>query len=195
MYYEFSVEIICSFLNPHELLKMRKLSRFHNNCAKKFIVRTYGKNDITDFVCPVCSYWIPQENKSIDNYTGFRGLYYDIDREERRRYRFINSKLQDKGYERMKLLCENCENEDIEINFIGNKEFYIEVNTSPLFKKYFKHRGDRDYVIIVKKNLIHSWAFLYLRIPEIEIGYLWNEFNVIVPLHELEFIYNYDQNY
>ena len=77
------------------------------------------------------------------------------------------------------------------MRFIGGDEFFIEVDSSPYFKKYFKHKGDREYVVIVKKQLTDSWAFLYI-VDDKKYEYSWNEFGVVVPLCDGEYQYSPD---
>jgi hypothetical protein len=175
MYHEFSIQIICEFLSPMELLLSRILSRFHDKIIREFIIRRYSADcNILNYVCPKCASWIDTKNP-IEDYTGFKHVYRNIDVTERQRYEYIKQHLRSLPYNRCKILCDDCDAENIEICFINKMDNHIHVNSSPFFKNILKHRGDRDYIVKIQCSRFYTWGFICLKN---RYNYVWNDISI-----------------
>lgn len=156
--------IICSFLNPKELIKFRFLSNVHNKWTNIYLTKAFKIINIEEYVCPKCANWLDYK-EDISNYNEFNECYLtDLIKHERFQSigRWMDNKHFDKNFkqgniERSKLLCDDCEyEEDYSDNSFEN----------------FRYKGSREYNIVYFYN-IYSWVVLYL-IKDNKA--LWNEY-------------------
>jgi hypothetical protein len=178
MDYEFSSEIIYSFLQPLELLNISEVDKFQQKNVTTYLLRYYNTLNILDFVCPRCASWL--NPKTLENYSKFRRININnlanttVNIEEQKRHAFIQKKIGYYApYKRSHVLCGNCERQNIEINFCRQKEHHIGVNGSPFFLKLFKYKGDRKYIVVIKVEDYNVWAFVA---HQKKAEHLWNEF-------------------
>lgn len=151
--------IICSFLNPKELIKFRFLSNNHNKWTDKYLNKTFKKINIEEYICPKCANWLDNK-EDISNYNEFSEHYLtDLIKQERFQSikQWINNKhshydnydyydLQQEDIERSNILCDQCEyEEDYSDNIFEN----------------FKYKGSREYNLVYFYG-IYSWVALYL---------------------------------
>lgn len=173
--------IIAGFLQPLELIKSARLSKLHALWFKKYAIKKY-KNSIQYFVCPICASWLDMDDEIF--YTDFKNVYMNVYQEERKRYSAVRNILGYKPYSRRKLLCEECECNELEISIVKYSKNFMPINSSPQLRKIFYYRGDREYTIFIKNSPIMSWAFLFV---EKDNEYYWNEIDVIIPCIETNY--------
>lgn len=171
--------IVASFLQPLELVISGRLSKTHSIWFIRYVRRKYGSKSLQDLVCPICASWLDTDDEIF--YTDFKNVYTNTDQEERQRYGVVKSVLNYKPYSRRKLLCDECEYNELEINIVKYPKNFMPVNGSPQLRKIFYYRGDREYTIFIKNSPVISWAFLFLELPN---EYYWNEIDIIIPYIE-----------
>lgn len=155
-------QIICSFLEPIELVSFRKLSKIHNKWADDYILKKNKSINLQNQSCPKCGHWISTED--ISNYNEFYD-YYLMDEWKISRFQQINewfNKIYVFDSERKTLLCEDCEPiEDYTNNFDIN----------------FRYKGTREYTLVSFYGL-YSWSALCIVFDERK-GY-WNEYRKVL---------------
>ena len=161
--------IICSFLQPLELCSLRSVGKHYLLTVNFFLKKTYNTLCIEEWACPQCGDHLVKDEIT---YTSFYDILYgNIDECERSRYREVSHTL---GYNnipiRSQLLCDNCENEEIE-----------DPHSGPLL---FKYRGSRVYQLVVNRwHPILPWAFLFHKVNDKVNGdsiIYWNQFRSII---------------
>lgn len=173
--------IIFLYLNPLELIKMKRLNKYINNVSNiyiKKILETYKKKELVDLTCPKCGSWV--EDTPLEKFYGFKDLLgYLMNEEEEKEQRYEDLKLwfssiSVDSYKRKKLLCDDC-------------EYYEE---SPDEYPIFKYSGYKDYkvVVIYSSRYDKKWSFISF-VNEKNIAY-WNDY---LKSHYNE--YNYYSEY
>jgi hypothetical protein len=156
-------KIICSFLNPLELVVCRKLSRYTNIWTSEYIYSKFKTLNIEDYVCPNCGDFINTDD--ISNYTDFND-YFLMEEYKRQRFDKINEWFDNKyifKVERKNMLCDRCEViEDY------NDNFYL----------YFRYKGSRKYSLVSYYSL-NSWSALCVYNTDKNKGY-WNEYRKVL---------------
>jgi len=172
--------IICSFLNPKELIKFRFLSSVHNNWTNIFLTRKFKKINIEEYSCPKCANWLDNK-EDLSNYNEFSDYYLTDDIKESRFQlvdELINNKYLGKyreNVERSKILCDECEcQEDYSDNIFHN----------------FRYRGSREYIIFYFYS-IYSWTALCLVNND---NVLWNEYKKPLSICYKEYIVSENSN-
>jgi len=128
--------IICSFLQPLEICRMRYLSSHHNKiCDKWLSKRKFGLN-LQNEACPQCGKWLFEEDITSDT-TFYDVLYGNIEEIEESRIDYVD------GKERRHLLCEEC--------LYDEKEFE---------DLRFRYKGSRKYQLTIVHHPTYPWAFL-----------------------------------
>jgi uncharacterized protein YlaI len=169
--------IICTFLNPIQLIKFRFLSINHNKWTKLYLIKNFKNINIEYYVCPKCANWLDNK-EDISNYTEFND-YFLTDEIKTLRFQsiedLINSKYIGVNTERSKVLCDDCEcNEDYSNSVFQN----------------FKYKGSREYNIIYFYSL-HSWVALYLKNKD---TVLWNEYKKPISICYKEYTVSENSN-
>jgi hypothetical protein len=156
-------KIICSFLNPLELVNCRKLSIHLNMWTNEYLYHKFKKINIEEYTCPKCGDLIDQGD--VSNYTDFYD-YFLMDDQKNSRINKITEWFNDNNIfnvQRKFFLCENCETiEDYE------EDFDI----------YFKYKGSREYTLQCYYSL-YNWSAICIIINNN--GY-WNEYRKILSL-------------
>ena len=173
---------ISSFLLPRDILRFRILSSFHYKIISNFLLKLKNTTDIYEHICPMCGNdWISKENNldeyiDIDSYTHF-GTFHE-------RNRYIPLLYPTKETVREHILCDNCENIEVENPVIYNfKLIYDFGNFLNSYKLNIDYFNTFPWVCIIK---------------ETEKKVIWNQFNCYTELidhyyvHELEDGYNED---
>lgn len=149
-----TVMIICSFLQPLALCRMRYLSSYHNRVCDRWLKRTHRTNDLQDKACPRCGDWIETEDIREDT-TFYDLLYGNIQSVED--YRMIMNRTFLYYHERQYMLCESCTNDEEEIENVR-----------------FRYKGNRQYQLTLIHHPTHPWAVLSHSTG-------WNEFRTFIP--------------
>jgi hypothetical protein len=181
--------IICSYLNPKELVKFSFLSNIHNKWTNIHLTKNFKKLNIEEYVCPICANWV-EDKEDISNYNEFSD-YYMTDDMKRLRFSSVEEWFGDSSYydyqiERSKILCDDCEyNEDYSENIFIN----------------FRYKGSREYTILYFYSTC-SWVALCLKYKD---KICWNEYRKPISLTYKEYIvsensndpyrYNYSNSY
>jgi hypothetical protein len=169
---------ISSFLLPRDILRFQVLSSFHYKIISKFLLKITNDDstDIYDHICPMCGNdWISKEDNlseyiDIDSYTHF-GEYH-------LRNRHIHELYPTKKVTREHLLCDECENTEVEYPNIYNfKLIYYFGNYLNNYKLYVDYLSTFPWACIIK---------------ETEKEIIWNQFNCFIEyeednMHNLEY--------
>jgi hypothetical protein len=144
--------IICSFLQPLEICRMRYLSSHHNKICDNWLTkRKFGSEiNLQNDACPQCGKWLFEEDIEADP-TFYDLLYGNIQEIEESRTDYVNDK------ERRHLLCEECVNDEKEFDDLR-----------------FRYKGSRKYQLTIIHHPTHPWAFLTS-------SNFWNEFRTFIP--------------
>jgi hypothetical protein len=192
-YIEDTFSVICSFLNPLELIKARYISHHHNLWTKRFLLQHYGTTDIYNYLCPMCGNLfdtyddnlitrkqlyghVQTHPESLEEYVGFETSY--TENENIIRYQTIDNLFKYKEYERKKILCENCYQEGFETDHCFNSSYALEVNRHKRLRKTFRYKGDREYFLYIVPSRYISWAILFY---EQDRKVYWNEMRALIP--------------
>lgn len=161
---EYSVSIMCSFLRPTELCRMRTINRWYQSKTDCYLLRKYQTICLEAYTCPKCGGWFQSEDLTNDTYF-YDLLYGNMDNIERDRLRIVSNTI---GHEsqRASLLCEDCEIEEDESPRIG---LFVEQS--------FRYQGSRRYTLIACHQGIYPWAFLYN-----DNNKKWNQYYCVLPL-------------
>jgi hypothetical protein len=120
---------------------------------------------IQDHACPQCGKQLYRDRHDkydmVNDPTFYDILYGDIDAMERSRLECVDDVL-DRDHERRRLLCEDCDNEEIELNEL-----------------VLPCKGSRKYCVnyIQCGQSIYSWAFLSLQTDKM----VWNQIKTFLP--------------
>ena len=158
--------IICSFLNPLELVSTRVLSKLHNMWTNIYIIKTMNTLNIEEYICPKCANWIDNEGRNdISDYNEFVD-YFLTDNIKIARFRSVEEWFNKKyifDVSRKKILCYDCElEEDYNDNIFKN----------------FRYKGNRIYTLLYFYG-IHSWCSICL--IKDDKGY-WNEYRKVLSV-------------
>ena len=150
-------KIICSFLNPLDLVTCRKLSKHCKIWTNEFLFAKFNTINMEKYACPKCGDFIDQTDLS--NYSDFND-YFLCEENKLERLTKINEWF-NRNYifnvERKNILCDRCEIiEDYEDNL------------------YFRYKGSRRYILNSYFSL-YSWASLCIIDRDDQKGY-WNEY-------------------
>jgi hypothetical protein len=149
-----TIMIICSFLQPLALCRMRYLSSYHHRICDRWLERSHRTIDLQDKACPRCGDWIETEDIRGDT-TFYDLLYGDIQSMED--YRMMMNRTFLYYHERQNILCESCGNDEEEIENIR-----------------FRYKGNRKYQLTLVHHPTHPWAV-------ISHSNGWNEFRTFIP--------------
>lgn len=152
--------LVCSFLQPLEICRMRYLSSYHHKTCDRWLTHTRKKINLQDETCPKCGKWVSDEDITNDP-TFYELLYGNIEEIEEDRIEFIQNTLRSETIERTMLLCDECT--------------YIEEEPSNLF---FRYKGNRRYVLTIIQHPISPWSFLAT-------SNLWNECRLFIEPIEI----------
>ena len=158
-------QIICSFLQPIELVRVRKLSKIHNEWTNNYTLKKHNTINLQDKTCPKCGHWIT--SCDISNYNDFYD-YFLMDEWKRFRFSQINEWFNSNyvfDVKRQTLLCEDCEPiEDYSSNFYT----------------FFRYKGTREYTLVSFYGL-YSWSALCIvnETRDDRKGY-WNEYRKVL---------------
>ena len=158
-----SLSIICSFLQPLELCRLRSVGKHYESTVSLFLMKKYDTVSIEHLSCPQCGNLC--ENDEITDPSFYDILYGNTSRIESQRYSDISYFSNEEYKIRTQLRCEDCDNYEIE----DPKNGFV----------MFRYRGSRSYKLVVNRsNLICPWAFLTYTYNE-NILY-WNECRAII---------------
>lgn len=161
-----SVSIICSFLCPTELCRMRTINRWYRSKTDDYLLRKYQTICLENYTCPKCGGWFQSEDLTNDTYF-YDLLYGNRDNIERDRLRLVSNTIGDDS-QRASLLCEECELEEDDNPRIG---LFIDQS--------FRYQGSRRYTLIACHQGIYPWAFLYNNDNN---NKKWNQYYCVLPL-------------
>ena len=147
--------IICSFLQPLELCRARYLSKRYHKLCDKWLTKTFHSIHLQDHGCPNCGkllYTDTTQKWEIENDPTFYDLLYgNIFEIEQSRLECVidvlNNNGNDQNITRSRLLCEECDEDEIELS-----------------KVRLRCKGNREYHVhlVQCSNSVYSWAFLSL---------------------------------
>jgi hypothetical protein len=214
-------KFVCTFLQPKEIARFRRLSHYHNIWVKEFFIQHYNTVHINKYLCPMCGNQFDTFNDTIldrrtkyghaatmpeildDDYT-FKTTYTEF--EEIQRYEIIRNyfryeisfNTRNSSIQRSALLCEQCSLEDIELDIKIDEPFELDINHNHQLRKLFRYRGTREYKLyIVPRNTI-SWAYLVI-IQDVKRGERakinWNDMLITIPSIYSPSIYSDDDSY
>ena len=163
--------IICSFLQPLELCRLRAVGKYYTPVVDQWLKKTYRGIHIEEWACPQCGDLLDECEIT---YTSFYDVMYGhIDRIERSRYRTISDFSKYMTNTRIQILCDSCENEE-----------KFDPKTS---KVRFRFQGNRSYQLVVDHSSVFPWAFLCYINRTKDILY-WNEFRSIISEEDVDTI-------
>lgn len=161
-YKDIFINYICPYINPLEFHQIRTLSKLYFEWVSIFLMNKYKTCSIQDMICPMCANWF--EIKDLSMINDFYDIYL-LPRVEVSRHiylsNFFNYKRK-KGH-RMRLLCEDCDYNDI-----------YDTKT----RKRLPYKGTRFYNEMFITNDYYPWAFLYIENKEND-TILWNEYRIV----------------
>ena len=164
-----TLSIICSFLQPLELCRLRTVGKHYTPIVDQWLTKTYHGICVEDRACPQCGDLL---DESEITYTSFYDVMYgNVDRTERYRYKTVSDFSKYLKNTRVQLLCDNCENSEEDDPRCG--------------KVHFRFQGDRSYQLFIDRSFreigcnILPWAFLFYINRSKETLY-WNEFRAII---------------
>jgi hypothetical protein len=172
-----TLSIICSFLQPIELCRLRAVGKYYTPIVDQWLMKSYHRICIEEWACPQCGDLL-EENEI--TYTSFYDVMYgDIDRIERSRYQYISDFSKYTKNVRVQLLCDQCENEEKFDPKAGDVRF--------------RFQGNRSYQLVVIRTNVLPWAFLVYRIRD---ELYWNECRAIISpiLPNYEYYKYYDED-
>lgn len=175
--HEDTFSVICSFLKPTELCRIRRLNSLYKTWTDNFLLQKFRKISIEEFVCPKCGSWIADvsnEFYDLSDYNGFYNIYNSDADEEESRIDYINTLFHNRNI-RKGLLCEDCEYDEVEDQNVN-----------------FRFSGNRKYTLHVIEHYIYPWSFLVLEKNNM---YFWNEYRLIIPQHDNNYYDEYDYDY
>jgi len=166
-----TLSIICSFLQPIELCRLRAVGKYYTPIIDQWLIKTYRGICIEEWACPQCGDLL---DTSEITYTSFYDVMYgNVDRIERSRYEYISDFSKYTTNTRLQLLCDHCENDEELAPKSGNIRF--------------RFQGNRSYQLVVIRTNVLPWAFLLYRAKDI---LYWNEFRAIIspsPIYNFEY--------
>ena len=170
-----TLSIICSFLQPIELCRLRAVGKHYTPIVDQWLMKAYRTLCIEEWACPQCGDLL---DKSEITYTSFYDVMYgDIDSIERYRYEYISNFSKYTPNTRVQLLCDECENEEKLDPKSGDTRF--------------RFQGNRSYQIVVNRlNYVLPWAFLLYRNLSRDTLY-WNEFRAIISPSSIKYKFEY----
>ena len=150
MNHENTFHIICTFLQPLELVKCRYLSRSHHLWTDKWTDK--HKTPFIDQICPKCANWV--DKRDISRLSHFWDVYGDNKSVEMERItkviQFLGSNTQ-----RSFLFCEDCEFDEV-----------YDLNTD------FSYRGERIYyTLTMNDTMMNTWCVIFTQDRK-----KWNEY-------------------
>jgi len=168
---DFSVSIICSFLRPTELCRMRTINRWYRAKTDAYLSLKYQTICLESYTCPKCGGWFQSEDLTNDTYF-YDLLYGHRDDIERDRLRLVSNTI-GQDSQRASLLCEECEIEEDDNPRIG---IFVEQS--------FRYQGSRRYTLVACHQGLYPWAFLYQNKDnqDNDKNKKWNQYYCILPL-------------
>lgn len=164
-----TLSIICSFLQPLELCRLRSVGKYYTPIVDQWVTKTYGEICVEEWACPQCGDLLDQSEIT---YTSFYDVMYgNVDRTERYRYKTVSDFSKYLKSTRVQILCDECENTEEEDPRCG--------------KVHFRFQGNRSYQLFIDRSFreigcnILPWAFLFYINQSKETLY-WNEFRSII---------------
>lgn len=176
-----SFKNILSFLQPLELCKIRLLNRECHHVTDNFLQSYYKTIQLDSYVCPSCgNYYMSMSNENEITHSYFYDLLYGDEREEMHRLNSISKAYKNYVVKRVQLLCDNCEGNEMDVDFIE----YMSCQ-SRLKKYLLPYSGNREYELnLFGRGTNYPWFVLTYR--SIDNHILWNEirsFIMNMPLH------------
>lgn len=164
-----TISIICSFLQPIELCRLRAVGKYYTPIIDQWLMKAYHRICVEELACPQCGDLLEQDEIT---YTSFYDVMYgDVDRIERSRYQYISEFSKYTKNTRVQLLCDQCENEE-----------KLDIKSGDI---RFRFQGNRSYQLVVIRTNVLPWAFLVYRNRD---TLYWNEFRAIIaPILNFEY--------
>jgi len=146
--------ILCSFMLPRDLVRLRTLSREYAHITNEYLIRTKNKTKLFELVCPLCGNdWI--NNSPIHDYLDIDDEMHYFEVNERNSY---ISTLFYGETKRDHLLCEECEDT---------------MQENPYLSHY---KLPCNYEVYIDYCTNYPWAVLIKNGSKI----IWNQYNCII---------------
>lgn len=162
MNHQNTFNIICSFLIPLELTKIRYLDSVRKKWIDHYLSLINIKS-LQEKACPKCARWI--DISDISNYTGFFDSFYD----DEIRIQLIKNFFRYYSVNRTSLLCDICEYE----------EDYNDYNEYQMNNMPFLYKGDRRYMITIMHDTPLNWVIIH-RFNKSNDTIEWNQYQKVV---------------
>lgn len=165
MNHQNTFNIICSFLGPLDLVRIRRLDRLRNGWTNTYLKKTLKLDtfDLEEKACPICGDFL--EENDISSYTGFSDLIYYVYTQESR-IEYVEGIYEGCSYTRTCLLCDTCE----------YKEDYEDYNHWEIDDLPFRYKGKRVYHCHAVDDYVLPWTFIYRKIDK---TILWNQYHKV----------------
>jgi hypothetical protein len=175
-----SFKNILSFLQPLELCKLRYTNHEYHRVTDQYLQAHYQTIVLDSYVCPSCGKYY-QGNENEINHSYFYDIPYGDEREEMHRlHSMSNVYSYYTSVKRVQLFCDDCDGNEIDINFNDYTSY-----SSIVKKKLLPYRGKRDYELhLFGRGTNYPW--IVLTYHDINNHVLWNEvrsFITNMPLH------------
>jgi len=160
MYNENVFHIICSFLKPTELTRVRTLNKLYYIWTSNFLRQVYHTFSLQNFTCPKCGNWREMNyGECHDDY--YDDCYYLPEDECVNRKILVTQVFNHLDFSRnFFILCDDCERDETD-----------DKNVS------FRYRGDRSYKLVIVQSYLYPWAFLC---EKNEDCYQWNQYKLFI---------------
>jgi hypothetical protein len=97
-----TLSIICSFLQPLELCRLRAVGKYYTPIVDQWLMKAYRRICVENWACPQCGDLLDEYEIT---YTSFYDVIYgDVDRIERSRYKTISEFSKYQNNTRVQLL-------------------------------------------------------------------------------------------
>lgn len=173
-----TLSIICSFLQPLEICRLRSVGKYYTSIVDEWLMKTYDKICVEEWACPQCGDLLDKDEIT---YTSFYDVMYgNVERTERYRYKTVSDFSKYLTNTRVQILCDLCENDE-KLDPSGGKV-------------HFRFQGNRSYQLFIDRSCnILPWAFVFYINRSKETLY-WNEFrSIIAP--RFNFVESSDEDY
>jgi hypothetical protein len=158
----FALPLILPYLKSTDLCRLRTVNRLYHYLTDKYLYATHQTKYLQNLVCPNCaSFFESEENTDPSYYDILYGAVHEFEE-----YRFDCVEQILGSSTRQHLLCEECEDEEVEDPKQGIQRF--------------RYEGTRRYLLYIYYSYIpqQQWAFL---VTTIKGKHYWEQYHCFLP--------------